>query len=236
MYNRAFLRTYCDYLGMDSQSALEKLQAELVPPAERPLRNRPNFPQTPSNSRSHALLVWSVMLMVSITGLYLSRNWVAAVFSPYFSRPTAEQGLSPVTPIRSVSPSSTENTISPIQPQTALVTQELPVEDYETASEGIIPEDLSEDSASLKIDLEVIETCWLFINADSSEQSSVLLQPGRVRSFDAADHIYIILGNAGGVRIRVNGQPIKPLGKSGEVVKLLINRNNLGDLIQDTIG
>jgi hypothetical protein len=54
--------------------------------------------------------------------------------------------------------------------------------------------------------------------------------------FNPAMISHIILGNAGGVRVKVNGKLTRPLGKSGEVVKLLINKQNLNDLIQDTVG
>jgi hypothetical protein len=62
------------------------------------------------------------------------------------------------------------------------------------------------------------------------------LQPGEVQSFDAAEKFQIVLGNAGGVRLKINGKPAKPLGKPGEVLKVLINEQNLQDILDKTAG
>jgi cytoskeleton protein RodZ len=237
IYNRAFLRTYCDYLGMDSQAALERLEAELTPPAEKPARSKVRLPQTPSASRSHALLVWSVMLLISVTGLYFSRNWITSVFSPYFSRPSIELVVSPTAPAAPVpSPLTTEDAAPAIQLDVAVAPQESPSEPPESILGNPLSQTPSPAPAALRIELEALEACWLSVNTDGVHATSILLQPGNDQSFNASDHVYIILGNAGGVRVKVNGKLTRPLGKSGEVVKLLINKQNLNDLIQDTVG
>ena len=237
MYNRAFLRAYCDYLGMDSQAVLERMEAELSPPAEKPARTKVRLPQTHSTSRSTALMVWSAMLLVSVTGLYFSRNWVAEVFSPYFSRPSLKLAVSTAAPATVIPSPSTPAPAAPAsQFEAATAPQETPSEPLESIPENPLPQVPSPSPAALKIELEALEACWLSINTDGVHAASILLQPGKDQSFDASDHVYIILGNAGGVRVKVNGKLTRPLGKSGEVVKLLINKQNLNDLIQDPVG
>jgi hypothetical protein len=38
------------------------------------------------------------------------------------------------------------------------------------------------------------------------------------------------------VRLKINGKPAKSLGRSGEVVRILINEKNLQDLLDQTAG
>ena len=58
-----------------------------------------------------------------------------------------------------------------------------------------------------------------------------MLEPGDDLSFDAAESFYVILGNAGGVRLKINGKRAKPPGNAGEVVKMMINTENVSDLL-----
>jgi cytoskeleton protein RodZ len=172
------------------------------------------------------------MLLISVAGLYFSRNWIASVFSPYFSHPSLELVVPPAAPLtRDPSPSRTENEAPPIQFQAAAAPQEFPAEPLESIPSNPPSQITSPAPAALKIELEALEPCWLSVNTDGVHATSILLQPGNDQSFDASDHVYIILGNAGGVRVKVNGKLTKPLGKSGEVIKLFINRQNLNDLI-----
>ena len=61
-----------------------------------------------------------------------------------------------------------------------------------------------------------------------------ILEPGEKHVFDADDRIFLILGNAGGIRLRINGKPAKQLGKAGEVVRVLVNEQSMRDLLEKT--
>lgn len=62
------------------------------------------------------------------------------------------------------------------------------------------------------------------------------LEPGDTRSFSATEKFYMVLGNAGGVRLKINGKPARPLGKSGAVVRVLINEQTIKDLVEKATG
>jgi hypothetical protein len=80
------------------------------------------------------------------------------------------------------------------------------------------------------------EKCWVSINSDGSSVSSRTIQPGEVLSFNASQRLLVIVGNAGGVSLKINGKMAKPLGKSGEVIKVLINETTLPDLLDRSPG
>jgi hypothetical protein len=62
------------------------------------------------------------------------------------------------------------------------------------------------------------------------------MEPGEVQLLVAAENFRIVLGNAGGVHLKINGRPAKPLGKPGEVVKVLIDGKNLQNFLDQATG
>ncbi len=60
---------------------------------------------------------------------------------------------------------------------------------------------------------------WMAVRADEGQDRQILLQKGQTASFAAEAGFEVTLGNAGGVDLSLNGEPIPPLGKSGQVVR-----------------
>jgi hypothetical protein len=90
--------------------------------------------------------------------------------------------------------------------------------------------------SSLQLEVGVTEQCWVSVEQDGSRSFRKLMSPGEVQRLYAAEQFFIIVGNAGGVHLKINGKPARPLGKSGEVVKILINEKNLNDYLDQTPG
>ncbi len=73
---------------------------------------------------------------------------------------------------------------------------------------------------------------WVKVKADGTTvNAGEILQPGSTRQYSAQGMIALSLGNAGGVDIQINGHPIRPLGKSGQVRSITITQDNLKDLL-----
>ena len=66
------------------------------------------------------------------------------------------------------------------------------------------------------------EPTWLSVRADQKDPREVLLQPDQVVRFEAQTGFRVIVGNAGGVTLSLDGTPLPPLGRSGEVVRDLV--------------
>lgn len=58
---------------------------------------------------------------------------------------------------------------------------------------------------------------WLSIKKDGKEVYRKILLPGETLRYSARDKFDIVCGNAGGVKMELDGMPVAPLGKSGEV-------------------
>ncbi len=71
----------------------------------------------------------------------------------------------------------------------------------------------------LEATLEVSELCWVRVLVDGTNVLEENLSPGTTRSFTATYELRIRLGNAGGVRLILNGEDLGTLGEPGEVAE-----------------
>jgi len=85
---------------------------------------------------------------------------------------------------------------------------------------------------ALKLDIQVLEKTWLKVNSDgNTENGGEILEPGMTRKFTADNSLYISIGNAAGLTMKINDKPLRPLGKSGQVRSVTITPANLKDFI-----
>ncbi len=68
------------------------------------------------------------------------------------------------------------------------------------------------------LSLEAIEASWVQVTIDGEEVREALLQPKDVVEWKANKKFRLTLGNAGGVRVKLDGRELPPFGPSGEVV------------------
>ncbi len=233
MYNRAFLRAYCESLRLDPHEVLRRYEAELSPAAEKPAKSKKKLPRHTAFPRRHAIVAWSIMFLISATGLFLSRKWIASVVSPYFSQAS----------VSSIRYESRPHSSAPTSPlgtgiaasETLLHSGDSAALSSAQANRETVPVP-AESVPPLRLDVEVTEKCWISIDSDGQRAVRKLLEPGEARTFGASEQFAIIIGNAGGIRLKINGKLAKPLGKSGDVVKVLINDKNLQEFIDQTSG
>ena len=83
---------------------------------------------------------------------------------------------------------------------------------------------------SLRIDMDVKEPTWIKVEADGNPiNPGELLEPGMTRHFGAQKSIFLTIGNASGLVLKINDMPTKNLGKGGQVRELRITPNNIKD-------
>ncbi len=257
MYNRAFLKAYCESLNLDQREIIRRYEAEVLPLSDKPVKSKAHIPPQSSSLRLNPLILWSFMLLISVTGLFFSRKWITSIFSPYFSRtnvrsvrftqqpqpstavPTGgEHAVSTISsPPQEVSAPPAPATLLPANPSS------MPLKPPETKTQAAAIPAGKESSSSpavstqrLRLEIVATEQCWLSIDRDGSPVVRRTLEPGQVQTLSAAEQFYLIIGNAGGINMRINGKAAKHLGKQGEVIKLLINDKTLPDFIDRTSG
>ncbi|HSB68521.1 MAG TPA: RodZ domain-containing protein [Candidatus Methylomirabilis sp.] len=64
-----------------------------------------------------------------------------------------------------------------------------------------------------------LEPTWISVGTDGGKPRMVLLQMGQVAQFIGDEGFVVTLGNAGGVDLTLNGNPVPSLGKSGQLIR-----------------
>lgn len=72
-----------------------------------------------------------------------------------------------------------------------------------------------------KLIITAIEECWVHSNADKSDTRQFSLRKGDTFALTFGDTLEVKLGNAGGVRLRYDGNDLPPAGTSGQVKTIM---------------
>ena len=76
---------------------------------------------------------------------------------------------------------------------------------------GQIPE-------KLLLKVAAVENTWIKVIIDDRVSREYSLKPGESLALEAISGLSLLIGNAGGVQLKLNGKPLKVMGKSGQVV------------------
>ncbi len=92
------------------------------------------------------------------------------------------------------------------------------------AVSGAPPEQgtLSTSEGPLVLDLEALELTWVLVRIDGGSAQEALLRPGDRIRWKGSDQFALTLGNAGGVRIELNGKEQGPFGPKGRVARDIV--------------
>jgi hypothetical protein len=71
----------------------------------------------------------------------------------------------------------------------------------------------------LTLALSTNQDCWSQISADGRSLFSGTIRSGESRRFEARSAFRVTAGNAGALRLEINGRTLPPLGRAGEVVR-----------------
>lgn len=113
----------------------------------------------------------------------------------------------------------------PVDPAPAPVERQEPVPIASAPSEplaGLAPVGASSRPAPLLLDLEALQLTWVVVQVDGASPHEALLRPGERVRWKASDQFTLTLGNAGGVRVELNGKPQGPFGPSGRVARDIV--------------
>ncbi len=87
---------------------------------------------------------------------------------------------------------------------------------------------------ALVLTMTAQQECWVEVRTDGTTVVNRVLAAGESQTLEARGEIVLSVGNAGGLRIRLNDRPALPLGRSGEVRKnIVITRQNLPALVDE---
>ncbi len=79
----------------------------------------------------------------------------------------------------------------------------------------------AEPAAALQVGLRVIDTVWVRATKDGRRAWEYTLSAGQKKLITARESIALIVGNAGGVELTLNGEALPPIGERGQVRRVL---------------
>ncbi len=211
IFARGFLRTYASHLGLDPKEILARYESQIDLVKLSP-KIKESAPERSKRSSSKYLVFVFLIVIGVAAGFYLFQQ---APAPPTASLPAAPV---PAPPTADVQPPPSP---TPASPEKVSVTPPAPVEKPPAAA----PEPKEEEKAKERrhvLRAVAREKTWMRVKPDDQPVSDVLLQPGQTASWFARRRFDVIIGNAGGADLSLNGAPLGPLGKSGEVVNLTL--------------
>jgi cytoskeleton protein RodZ len=210
VYVRGFMRTYARFLGLDPEAAVARFAAAV--PAGIPATVAAPRPAAASGEKRAAeqaspslAAILSIVVAVAVV-LFVGYEFYQYRVSPPAAVPLAQGSAGPgaAAPADAGSPPSaaSADANSQLAAIPALNT----------------PAPAAKTTAKRGLSLRVTETSWLRVTVDGTVVLEGTLPAGSAKSFTGkvAD---LRVGNAGGVRIAVNGHTLGPLGPSGDVVE-----------------
>jgi cytoskeletal protein RodZ len=212
VFTRGFIRAYADFLGLDPDEMVNAYLSELgLSGRAQPLGGEPRASRVPSRGLLVLAVVAAAVALLIAAGIW--RHAHRPRPAPVRSAALPPVSLSPH--IRLV-PGATE-TAAPSPPTTAAAASLPPAPAAPSPARAAADPPVPAGSMSLSIRLDA--DCWGEVFGDGRRLFSGTLRRGDERTFEARKSFRLTFGNAGAVRASVNGRPLPPLGKPGEVVR-----------------
>jgi cytoskeleton protein RodZ len=202
VYLKGFLKIYCQFLGVD----VPEIASGKKPLSARQTEDQSaeRKPQSPSRDIGRRFVLALVMLCAALAAVVC----IVASWKFIASRISGAKNVSHAQVVRVKK--------EKIARQAAQSRQK-------TANKE---ERLSQEE-SLRLGVRALDDSWLQVKADNKVVFQNILKKGRLENWEANDRVDMVLGNAGGVQIEINGKIIPPLGKRGQVLKnIVITRSN----------
>jgi cytoskeletal protein RodZ len=201
-FTRGFIRSYALHLGIDPEAKVCAYMADL---------SRAAAGVSPSVASSRTRF-WrgrgttAGMIVGGVTALLLVLGLIA--------RP--ERRPVPRTEKLAARNSRVElKNVTVSNEPTPLVHQTVPV----AATASDTPSALAGADPLVSLMLEFDQDSWTKLNAGGQTLFAGLIRKGEVKHYQARGGFRLSLGNAGGVRVTIDGRALESLGRTGEVVR-----------------
>ncbi len=197
VYVRGFMRTYARFLGLDPEAAVARFSAAVPPGTPAASSPRPASVAAPAERTPGEGASPSLAAILAIVVAVVAVVFVAYEFYQY------RAGAPAAIPVAEATATPDADAATPLAEATAAASGT-------PAAVGV--------AGSPTLAVDVTATSWLRVEIDGKVAYEGILRAPAAKSFSGklAD---VRVGNAGGVRITVNGRALGPLGHSGDVVE-----------------
>ena len=85
----------------------------------------------------------------------------------------------------------------------------------------------SDPAKPLHVEISITAKVWVQAVADGVRLFEDILEPGATRSIQASDSVRLVVGNAAGVTVALNGKVLPPIGPSGQVRRIVLTSSGM---------
>jgi cytoskeleton protein RodZ len=218
IFNRGFIRTYALRLGLDPEEAIQGYEKLVRAVEAEPAQQEPERPRGKTTKIPVYYVALAGLLSLVVIYYFLTRHTDSQVIAPNapLNEATAPPPAEPPLPVETPAPEQ-----AVVIPAVAATPPVSPAP--APAPTPVVTAAQPASTGSVVVELEVQEESWFKLSSDGSDVvPSEVLAPGTVRRYTASNSMDLSIGNAAGVTLRVNGQPVTSLGRAGQVRNLTI--------------
>lgn len=254
IFRKAFLKSYANYLGMNEEQVLHEYTLAFESPPLAPDEKQQTGKASREPKRSGALFFAGILALLILGVVYFflksSNSTVHESIPPATQPPKSElNSARPATEPQNVAATSLSSpdssTVQPGIPPSGLASASPnPVEPSPSAGNPQLkvlgelvkkPEpsplapansDVRTTDSPIELTLDVTEQTWISVASGENKLFKGILNPNESRKFSLQAPLNLVLGNAGGVKLAVNGQLLAPLGRTGERKIIEISAEN----------
>ncbi len=236
---RGFLRRYAAFLGLDPEDLVAQFDEQVAPapvpaspgaPASSPSDYKPIdldlYGATTRRPRLFRRILGALIVLIPVVillyllfvyGFPYLRGRVEGGETVTATVELPPEGQAPAAPIIGETPTS-----PPTQPpsqETPTLPPTFTPTPAATNTPTLAPSPTLTPTPAESIRLRVVvtSTAWLRIVTDGNVQVESLVDPGFDQEFIAYDQLEFLTGNAGGVKLTLDGQQLPPLGEIGDI-------------------
>ncbi len=207
VYARGFIRTYCQYLGLNPEGMLDLYGPQRALQANVEIRPIPAEINQPRSLPIRPAVVLAGLIVASLLAVYLWGQYTS--FLENVERlDTAPTSRAP-TPAGAVARAPSPTPFIGFPPMVAPSPSPAPP--------------MGTDRG-LVVDARVTDRTWMEVWVDGRSVLAETVQPGFARTFTAEQQVRMRVGNAAGVQVNVNGTTQGPLGVRGQAIDAIWGR------------
>jgi cytoskeleton protein RodZ len=232
-FYKNFVRQYAASVGVkdaEIRAGVSSLTAAAETPVlEGALAQPPVRPMDPIVADSNRYFA-NTRLGMSVAGLVAALLGCSGFYA-WWSRP-AEAAVGKLRPLPPIVQPLVQPVIQPLAEPAPVkaapdetIAQVTAVAESHTTVDGI---------DHVVLNLSATEKTWLSITSEGKHLFSGFLEPSQTKTLTGLEAARMTVGNAGGIEVRLNGKPIGPIGKSGQVRTVVFTPANFEVLPADT--
>lgn len=217
-YVRAFVKSYAEFLNMDAHALLDLWQkGPATPKADESVSSDEIVLEKHAPSpKEKSIRAKKIFQNEIIVGAGLAAVVIIIILISTFTEKKP--------PEPQINNAPEEKIVTPIPFEQVL--QEVN-KDSVTQKTEVVHRDREVQKEALNLRIEAIDSVWVKVIIDDTDESEAIFTPGHVKSYRALKHFSLQIGNAGGIKMYLNEKELQAIGQRGQVRFIQIDQSGI---------